>query len=369
MRPMVPSRECDGSVSGDIFVHTIVSSVSLVSLTGVCLEPRCRSLARYNAVMAESPLEIHVIADSTGETAVRLARAARSQFEGVHWHIVRHPMIGTVAEMMAALEAVMAAHEAGQWVCVVHTLVLPDMRRMVADACEEMGIREVNLMGPMLAAMEEASGLDADAVPRRPVGVEADYFTRISAMEFAVRNDDGAIPDRLTEADICLVGVSRSGKTPLSIYLGYLGYKTVNVPLVPGIAPPPRVGCGGSLAHRWPDDRRPEVVGDSRSTCSRARWVRQRGRICRSRRHLRRAGRGGQDPASTGLPDHRHDGSGPRGVCHQGHRHCRSAGEDGWHSAAQAGGIVPDDSVKRRIAHCGTIRRLRSQCQSVSAVR
>ena len=160
--------------------------------------------------MAESPLEIHVIADSTGETAVRLARAARSQFEGVHWHIVRHPMIGTVAEMMAALEAVMAAHEAGQWVCVVHTLVLPDMRRMVADACEEMGIREVNLMGPMLAAMEEASGLDADAVPRRPVGVEADYFTRISAMEFAVRNDDGAIPDRLTEADICLVGVSLS---------------------------------------------------------------------------------------------------------------------------------------------------------------
>lgn len=244
---MVTSRECDGSVPGDIFVHTIVSSVSLVSLTGVCLEPRCRSLARYNAVMAESPLEIHVIADSTGETAVRLARAARSQFEGVHWHIVRHPMIGTVAEMMAALEAVMAAHEAGQWVCVVHTLVLPDMRRMVADACEEMGIREVNLMGPMLAAMEEASGLDADAVPRRPVGVEADYFTRISAMEFAVRNDDGAIPDRLTEADICLVGVSRSGKTPLSIYLGYLGYKTVNVPLVPGIAPPPELAA----VDRW----------------------------------------------------------------------------------------------------------------------
>ena len=197
--------------------------------------------------MAESPLEIHVIADSTGETAVRLARAARSQFEGVHWHIVRHPMIGTVPEMVSALEAVSEAHEAGQWVCVVHTLVLPDMRRMVSDACEEMGIRELDLMGPMLEAMEEASGLDADAVPRRPVGVEADYFTRISAMEFAVRNDDGAIPDRLTEADICLVGVSRSGKTPLSIYLGYLGYKTVNVPLVPGIAPPTELAA----VDRW----------------------------------------------------------------------------------------------------------------------
>ena len=65
--------------------------------------------------MAESPLEIHVIADSTGETAVRLARAARSQFEGAHWHIVRHPMIGTVPEMVSALEAVSEAHEAGQW--------------------------------------------------------------------------------------------------------------------------------------------------------------------------------------------------------------------------------------------------------------
>ncbi|ALN14113.1 pyruvate, water dikinase regulatory protein [Acidipropionibacterium acidipropionici] len=188
--------------------------------------------------MAESVLEIHVIADSTGETAVRLARAARSQFEGVHWHIVRHSMIGSVPDMMTALEEVGARSQAGQWVCVVHTLALRDMREMVHDACEEFGIQQVDLMGPMLTAMSTASGLDADEVPRRPVGVEADYFTRISAMEFAVRNDDGAIPDRLTEADLCLVGVSRSGKTPLSIYLGYLGYKTVNVPLVPGIAPP-----------------------------------------------------------------------------------------------------------------------------------
>lgn len=188
--------------------------------------------------MAESLLEIHVIADSTGETAVRLARAARSQFDGVHWHIVRHPMIGTVHDMVRALDSIRQRQEAGEWICVVHTLALSDMRQMVIDACEELDVRQVDLMGPMLSAMSRASGLDADEVPRRPVGVEADYFTRISAMEFAVRNDDGAIPDRLTEADICLVGVSRSGKTPLSIYLGYLGYRTVNVPLVPGIAPP-----------------------------------------------------------------------------------------------------------------------------------
>lgn len=72
----------------------------------------------------------------------------------------------------------------------------------------------------------------------RPVAVEADYFDRISAMEFAVRTDDGVAPDALRDCDICLIGASRSGKTPLSLYLGYVGYKTMNVPLVPGIKPP-----------------------------------------------------------------------------------------------------------------------------------
>lgn len=188
--------------------------------------------------MPESVLEIHVIADSTGETAVRLSRAARSQFEGVHWHIVRHPMIGSVKDMVVALSEIKERRDAGMWVTVVHTLALSDQRQMVCDACEAMEVQQVDLMGPILGAMEHASGLDADEVPRRPVGVEADYFTRISAMEFAVRNDDGAIPERVTEADICLIGASRSGKTPLSIYLGYLGYKTVNVPLIPGIEAP-----------------------------------------------------------------------------------------------------------------------------------
>ena len=93
------------------------------------------------------------------------------------------------------------------------------------------------MSGPM-GALEELTGTPADLVPMRPVGVEADYFVRMSAIDFAVRNDDGALPQALAECDICLVGASRSGKTPLSIYLAYLGYKAVNVPLVPGIEPP-----------------------------------------------------------------------------------------------------------------------------------
>ncbi len=93
-------------------------------------------------------------------------------------------------------------------------------------------------MTDAVRALARISGTEPDRLPLRPVGVEADYFARISAIDFAVRNDDGAAPASLTESDICLVGPSRSGKTPLSIFLGYLGYKTVNVPIVAGVAPP-----------------------------------------------------------------------------------------------------------------------------------
>lgn len=186
--------------------------------------------------MTEGALEIHVIADSTGETAVRLARAAQAQFPDALFEIVRHPRIGRTDAMIRALNALADTPKRPK--VVFFTLVSADLRSLVINACDDLGIPYVDLMGPALKALEKVSGVSADLEPMRPVGVEADYFVRISAMEFAVRNDDGAIPEALRECDICLVGASRSGKTPLSIYLGYLGYKAVNVPLVPGIAPP-----------------------------------------------------------------------------------------------------------------------------------
>jgi regulator of PEP synthase PpsR (kinase-PPPase family) len=86
--------------------------------------------------------------------------------------------------------------------------------------------------------LEAASGERAERVPARPVGIDSDYFQRIAAMEFAVKHDDGQHVSGLRHADIVLIGVSRTGKTPLSMYLGYLGYRTANVPLVRGIEPP-----------------------------------------------------------------------------------------------------------------------------------
>ncbi|WP_232549342.1 pyruvate, water dikinase regulatory protein [Propioniciclava soli] len=181
-------------------------------------------------------LEIHLLADSTGESGVRLARAAVAQFPHVEFRLVRHRRITTAARLQSALDAL--RERDGQPTAVFFTLVNEELASLVRSACCELDMPYADLMTDAMGALERISGQDADQVPMRPVGVEADYFVRIASIDFAVRNDDGAAPASLLECDICLVGPSRSGKTPLSIFLGYLGYKTVNVPLVPGIAPP-----------------------------------------------------------------------------------------------------------------------------------
>lgn len=182
-----------------------------------------------------SALEIHVIADSTGETAARIARAAVTQFPTREFTIIRHRKMNTTTALILALEAV---RDSEAPVAVFFTLVNEELADLVKNFCRGKQIPFADLMTDAMHALEQISGLESDQVPMRPLGVEAEYFVRMSAIDFAVRNDDGAMPGALHEADICLVGPSRSGKTPLSIYLGYLGYKAVNVPLVPGIAPP-----------------------------------------------------------------------------------------------------------------------------------
>ncbi len=154
--------------------------------------------------------------------------------------IVRHPRVKDADALLGVFDRITQAHlEAPERrIIILFTLVKPEMVGMVERYCADKMIPQANLFGDTLAAIEQATGREADAVVMRPVAVEADYFDRISAMEFAVRNDDGIMPDALRECDICLIGASRSGKTPLSLYLGYVGYKTVNVPLVPGIKPP-----------------------------------------------------------------------------------------------------------------------------------
>ncbi len=185
--------------------------------------------------MAAEPLEIHIIADSTGESAARIARAAVTQFPSRDFTLVRHRKTNSTAALMHALEAI---RDSAPRSAVLYTLVNEELADLVGNFCRDAGIPHADLMTETMHALETITGIAADKVPMRPPGVEAEYFVRMSAIDFAVRMDDGSLPSALRECDICLVGPSRSGKTPLSIYLGYLGYKAVNVPLVPGIAPP-----------------------------------------------------------------------------------------------------------------------------------
>lgn len=181
-----------------------------------------------------APIELHVIADSTGETAARVARAAAAQYPDDTVRIVRHQRV-TRSESIENIFHRIAESSARRG--VFFTVVDEDLRREVHERCDQLGVPRADLLDQALAVMEDVTGHEPSR-EIRPVGLAADYFKRVAAMEFAVNNDDGQLTTSLQNADLVLVGVSRSGKTPLSMYLGYLGYKTANIPLVPGIEPP-----------------------------------------------------------------------------------------------------------------------------------
>jgi regulator of PEP synthase PpsR (kinase-PPPase family) len=185
-------------------------------------------------VTSDRTIEIHLFSDSTGDTAARVARAAQTQFSGHPTVLVRHPRVVTPEGLQAAYDRLKGRSR----VAVLFTIVDRELRRMLSELCLRDGIACCDLLGPPLEALGQAAGHEADLVTGRPIALDADYFRRVAAMEFVVKHDDGLAGEGLTEADIVLVGVSRTGKTPLSMYLGYLGHKTANVPLVRGIDPP-----------------------------------------------------------------------------------------------------------------------------------
>ncbi|MBD0291646.1 MAG: kinase/pyrophosphorylase [Thermoleophilia bacterium] len=178
-------------------------------------------------------VELHVVSDSTGETAAKLAKAVEDQFPGLSFDVVRHPRITSVDDVQLA-----AARARGRRAVLIYTLVHNEYRQAMRALCKRYRVHYCDLLGHPIDAVARVSGLPARMEPGpRPV-LDSAYFKRMAAIEFAVRFDDGVAPHGLHEADVVLVGVSRSSKTPLSIYLGYLGYKAANVPIVRGIDPP-----------------------------------------------------------------------------------------------------------------------------------
>ena len=172
------------------------------------------------------------MSDATGETATRVVMAVEAQFPELEFEEIRHPRVTNVDDVQLA-----AVRARGRRAVMVYTLVNPELRDAMRTCCKRYRLHYCDLLGHPLEAVARVSGLPAKGQPGALPVLDSSYFRRVEAIEFAVQADDGA-PRRLREADIVLVGVSRTSKTPLSIYLGYLGYKAANVPLVKGIEPP-----------------------------------------------------------------------------------------------------------------------------------
>jgi regulator of PEP synthase PpsR (kinase-PPPase family) len=181
------------------------------------------------------PVELHVVSDSTGETAARLVLALEAQFPDLVFEEVRHPRVESVEDLALAV-----SRARGRPAVMVYTLVEQTLRDAMRQLCRRARVHYCDLLGHPIDSISRVAGVAARMEPGARAPLDQTYFKRIEAIEFAVRYDDG-VGSGLDEADIVLVGVSRTSKTPLSMYLGYLGHKTANVPIVKGIEPPPHL--------------------------------------------------------------------------------------------------------------------------------
>src|SRR5882672_8126081 len=181
---------------------------------------------------ATTPVELHVVSDATGETAARLVAALEAQFPDQEFVEIRHPRVESEEDLHLAVNRMK-----GRPAVVVYTIVQPELRAAMRTLCRRARLHYCDLLGQPIEAVARVSGMAAKMTPGSRPPLNSAYFKRMEAIEFAVRFDDG-VGRGLADADIVLVGVSRTSKTPLSIYLGYLGHKAANVPIVKGIDPP-----------------------------------------------------------------------------------------------------------------------------------
>jgi regulator of PEP synthase PpsR (kinase-PPPase family) len=184
---------------------------------------------------ARNPVELHIVSDSTGETAARLVAALEAQFPDQPFEEIRHPRVERIDDLKLTV-----SRAKGRPAVMVYTLVDREMREAMRTLCRSARLHYCDLLGHPIESIAKVSGMAAQMTPGARPPLDSTYFKRMEAIEFAVKFDDG-VGTGLREADVVLVGVSRTSKTPLSIYLGYLGHKAANVPIVKGITPPPEL--------------------------------------------------------------------------------------------------------------------------------
>ena len=184
-----------------------------------------------------SILSVYIISDSLGETGEQVAKAAISQFELDDYEIKRFPYVLNLKLLSEILKE--ASNESNA--VLFYTLVDKEFIEYIKDFTAESGLIAVDLLSPLIAAFRESTHLEPAREPGTIRKLDEAYFKRVEAIEFAVKYDDGKDPRGLSKADVVILGISRTSKTPLSMYLANKNIKVANVPLVPESVPPKEI--------------------------------------------------------------------------------------------------------------------------------
>ena len=176
---------------------------------------------------------IYVVSDALGETAEFVSRAAAAQFFEVNTRIRRVPYLRDKSHLEDIIEEALA-----EQAVIVYTLVIKELRDHLEQKAKEKGLKSVDILGPLIDVLSNKTGMEPNNVPNVIHRLDEQYFQKVDAMEFAVKYDDGKDARGVLKADVVLIGVSRTSKTPLCMYLAYRGIKAANIPLVPEVTPP-----------------------------------------------------------------------------------------------------------------------------------
>lgn len=186
--------------------------------------------------MPRNYFHLHLVSDATGETLIAVSRAAAAQYEAVSAIEHVYPLVRSENQ----LSRVLAEIESSPGV-VLYTLVEPEWAERLENFCREIGCPCLSVLQPVLSLFQSYLGQASATRPGAQHVLNAEYFRRIDAMNYTLMHDDGQLGGDLESADVILVGISRTSKTPTSIYLANRGIKTANVPLVPHVPLPPEI--------------------------------------------------------------------------------------------------------------------------------
>ena len=183
--------------------------------------------------MALIRFHLHLVSDSTGDTVHTVARACLVQFDEVQ--AIEH--VWSMVRTKSQIERVISGIEANPGL-VLFTMVDDHLRQALQEGCRRIQATAIPVLDPVIGALASHLGRQSRGLPGKQHLLDSEYFARIDAMTFAINHDDGQTPWGINDADVCLVGVSRTSKTPTCLYLANRGVKAANVPFVPGVPLP-----------------------------------------------------------------------------------------------------------------------------------